>query len=72
MRFVTKCVRKEPGKSAVKFTVELSERNEISVSASTVRRVLNSNGYHGHIPRKKPLITKKKIALKDCSLQSYM
>lgn len=60
VRDVTKIcreVRTNPFSSAVKIAEGLSNDSETKVSSSTVRRVLNSHGLHGRVPRKKPFVS---------------
>lgn len=54
---IAKDVKKNPTSSAVKIAEKISQTNEKTVSASTVRRALHSCGLHGRVPRKKPNIS---------------
>lgn len=58
IRSIVRDVKKNPFKSAVKISEEVSATSGTSVSASTIRRALHANGLHGRFPRKKPLISK--------------
>ena len=53
-------VNKNPSVSAKDIQKSLQHAN-ISVDKSTTRKTLNKNGVHGRSPRKKPLLSKKKL-----------
>lgn len=57
IRSIVRDVKKNPFKSAVKISQEVSFTSGTKVSASTIRRALHANGLHGRFPRKKPLIS---------------
>uniref|UniRef100_A0A803KBT8 Transposase Tc1-like domain-containing protein n=1 Tax=Xenopus tropicalis TaxID=8364 RepID=A0A803KBT8_XENTR len=52
--------KKNPRVSAKDLQKCLASAN-IPVSESTIRKTLNKNGFHGRIPQKKPLLSKKNI-----------
>ena len=54
-------VKKNPRVSAKDLQKSLEHAN-ISVDKSTIHKTLNKNGVHGRTPRKKPQLSKKKIA----------
>uniref|UniRef100_A0A803JTN5 Transposase Tc1-like domain-containing protein n=1 Tax=Xenopus tropicalis TaxID=8364 RepID=A0A803JTN5_XENTR len=54
-------VKKNPRVSAKDLQKCLASAN-IPVSKSTIRKTLNKNGFHGRIPQRKPLLSKKNIA----------
>ncbi|CAK9820278.1 Transposable element Tcb2 transposase [Anthophora plagiata] len=58
-RLITRILKKDPTISAVSLAQEISEIQQTSISASTIRRSLNSQGMHGRVPRKKPAISAK-------------
>lgn len=57
VKLICREVKNKPSSSAVKIAEQISNESGNNVSASTVRRTLNSNGLHGRVPRKKPFIS---------------
>ena len=55
-------VKKNPRVLAKDLQKSLEDAN-ISVDESKIRKTLNRNGVHGRSPRKKPLLSKKTIAV---------
>ena len=53
-------VKKNPRVSAKDFQKSLAYAN-IPVSESTICKTLNKNGFHGRIPHRKPLLSKKTL-----------
>ena len=53
-------VKKNPRVSAKDLQKSLAYAN-IPVSESTIRKTLNKNGFHGRIPQRKPLLSKKTL-----------
>lgn len=58
-RSIVRKVKENPKISAPKIANELQRELSISVSDETIRNVLRKNGYHGRVPRRKPLISEK-------------
>lgn len=52
-------VKKNPFTSAPKLTAMVKEASGTEVNPETIRRLLRKNEFHGRVPRKKPLISKK-------------
>lgn len=60
-------VKKNPSVSAKDLQKSLAYANN-PVSESTIHKTLNKNGFHGRIPQRKPLLSKKKTLLHVYSL----
>lgn len=64
IRSIVRDVKKNPFKSAVKISEEVSATSGTSVSASTIRRALHANGLHGRFPRKNSLkLIRKNVSI---------
>lgn len=64
-------VKKNPRVSAKDLQKSLAYAN-IPVSESTIRKTLNKNGFHGRIPQRKPLLSKKNIAARLQFAQEHL
>jgi transposase len=58
-RTILKEVRKNPRVTA-KYLQKTLQTTKVCVHVSTIRKTLNNNGVDGRIPRRKPLLSKKK------------
>lgn len=57
-RIVVAAVNENPKASAVKLCQEMQESFNKKFNPQTIRNTLHKAGYHGRVPRRKPLISK--------------
>lgn len=58
-RSIVRKIKENPKISAPKIANEIQRELSISVCDETIRNVLRKNGYHGRVPRRKPLISER-------------